>query len=57
MSFHFPVTLGAAAEHEEWLEKHEKARMDKQDIKVVSVLSATCSDDGTANIWKPLEVN
>jgi len=39
-------------EVEEWQEKHE-AKLRKDDIKLDSVMVASCSDDGTLRIWLP----
>jgi len=41
------------AEEEEWQEKHDEVKLRKDDIKLDSVLVASCSDDGTLRIWLP----
>ena len=46
-----------AIEEETWQDQHAKTRVDRQDLKVEAVITATCSDDGLINIWRPLEVS
>jgi len=44
------------AEEELWQEKHDDAKLRKDNIKLDSVLVASCSDDGTLRIWLPILV-
>ena len=43
-------------EEGDWRDRHDKARLDKKDVKLEEVLAASASDDGTVRLWKPLEV-
>jgi len=40
-------------EEELWQEKHDEVKLRKDDITLDSVLVASCSDDGTLQIWLP----
>ena len=44
------------AEEEDWNEQHDKSRLAKKDV-VEDVLVASCSDDGTIRLWRPLLVS
>ena len=43
-------------EEDEWRSEHEKARLDKTMVKVKDVVVASCCDDGTVQLWQPLQV-
>jgi len=45
------------ADDEDWLEKHSVMKLDKKEVKIGEVLVVSASDDGTVNLWKPLEVD
>jgi len=40
-------------EVEEWQVKHDEAKLRKDDIRLDSVMVASCSDDGTLRVWLP----
>ena len=44
-------------QEEEWNTKHDSSKLDKKEAKVTEVTVATCSDDGTAQLWQPLLVS
>ena len=46
-----------AVEVESWQEKHDEAKLRKDDVKLDSVLVASCSDDGTLRVWLPTLVH
>ncbi|XP_074640264.1 telomerase protein component 1-like isoform X2 [Tubulanus polymorphus] len=48
---------GNIVESFEWEEKHKKVKTEKSQSKVETVIVATCSDDGTVKLWKPLQPN
>jgi len=37
----------------EWQERHDEVKMRKDDVRLDSVMVASCSDDGTLRIWLP----
>ena len=42
---------------EEWAEEHQKKKLDKvSKVKMENVSVVTASDDGTVQMWKPLQV-
>jgi len=43
----------AAVEEEKWQEKHDEVKLRKDDVRLESVMVASCSDDGTLRIWLP----
>ena len=43
-------------EEDDWAEKHQKVKLNKQ-VKVEDVVVASCSDDGTIRVWRPLQVS
>jgi len=47
------VDWATMVEAEEWQEKHDEAKLRKDDVKVDSIMVASCSDDGTLRIWLP----
>jgi len=40
-------------EEEQWQERHDEVKLRKDDIKLDSVMVASCCDDGTLRIWLP----
>lgn len=47
---------GAMVDEENWKSSHSQKKLDKQTPKIEEVTVATCSDDGTITIWRPLQV-
>ena len=47
---------GTMVEEDAWLDKHAKAKISKDSYKVDDLVIGSCSDDGTVQLWKPLEV-
>ena len=46
----------AMAEEEEWKSQHDKAKLDKKDVRVEDVLIASCGEEGNVRVWRPLQV-
>ncbi len=46
----------AQAEEEDWKAKHDKTKLDKMDIQVEDVITASASDDGMIRLWQPIQV-
>ncbi len=46
----------AMAEEEEWKSQHDKAKLDKKDVRVEDVLVASCGEEGSVRVWRPLQV-
>ena len=54
---------GTEVEVEEWREDHEQQKVNKPQqqqragkVQHGDVIVASCSDDGTVNVWRPLRV-
>lgn len=44
-------------DEEDWKNRHEKKKLEKEsDVNLEDVIIASASDDGTTQLWKPLQV-
>ena len=49
---------GRMVEEDEWKERHQQKKLDKvSEVKLEDVIIASASDDGTTQLWKPLQVS
>ncbi|XP_071492969.1 telomerase protein component 1-like [Diadema antillarum] len=52
------VEWAAIMAEEDWKERHEKKKLDKvSKVKLEDVIVASASEDGTTQLWKPLQGN
>ena len=49
---------GTMVAEDEWKDRHQQRKLDKvSEVKLEDVIIASASDDGTTQIWKPLQVS
>ena len=48
---------GSLVEAEDWESNHEKMKVNRKQVEIDDVLVASCSLDGSVNVWRPLEAS